>query len=60
MTSYELSAHAKADPRQAAYEIRRRNFQAAQGRVVKRMEDNGRSSTDPKGQSMRQQIERRA
>jgi plasmid stabilization system protein ParE len=49
MTSYDLSAHAKQDLRQAAYEIRRRNYQAANGRVIRRMEGNGRDSISDKG-----------
>jgi len=36
----QLSPHAKSDPRQAAYEIKRRQFQARNGRVIKRMEKN--------------------
>lgn len=36
----QLSPHAHTDPRQKAYELKRRAFQALNGRVVKRMERN--------------------
>jgi len=40
MTHKDLSPHAKADPRQARYEVARRAFQALHGRVIKRMDTN--------------------
>jgi len=41
-----LSPHALTEPRQRAYEIKRRNFQAAQGRNVTRMDKNVRDQGD--------------
>ena len=48
MTAPNLSPHALTEPRQMAYEISRRAFQAAHGREVRRMSANGRDGAETK------------
>lgn len=43
----EFTKHAHTEPRQMAYEQKRRDFQEANGRPIKRMVNNGRNGREP-------------
>lgn len=47
----DFSAHAHADPRQMAYEQKRKQFQEDNGRPIQRMANNGRNGREPRKES---------